>query len=68
MPELQGRPSCAQDWPAVLAAADAKPVGKWTIIVRKDGTRQWAYDGSALYTSSLDRQPATCWRAPFRSS
>ena len=52
MPELQGRPSCAQDWPAVLAPRIGdKAVGKWTIIVRKDGNRQWAYDGSALYTS-----------------
>ena len=56
MPELPTRPSCTHDWPPALAGASDKPVGKWTIIVRKDGGRQWAYDGSALYTSALDQQ------------
>lgn len=57
LPDLDTRPSCTQAWPPVLAAADAKPVGKWTTITRKDGRKQWAYDGAALYTSSLDREP-----------
>ena len=56
-PDLKDRPSCAQAWPPVLAAANAKPVGSWTIFTRKDGKRQWAYDGYALYTSSLDQRP-----------
>jgi len=55
VPDLAQRPSCAQAWPPVLASADAKPVGSWTVFTRKDGKRQWAYDGYALYTSSLDR-------------
>ena len=54
LPDLDTRLSCTQAWPPVLAAADAKPVGKWTIITREDGRRQWAYDGHALYTSILD--------------
>ena len=57
LPELETRPSCTQVWPPVLAAADAKPVGKWTIITRTDGRKQWAYDGYALYTSILDQRP-----------
>ena len=57
LPDLDTRPSCAQVWPPALAPADAKPVGKWTTITRKDGSKQWAYDGSALYTSVLDHQP-----------
>ncbi len=57
MPELESRPSCLQVWPAVVAAAGAKPIGKWTIITRQDGARQWAYDGLPVYTSALDRQP-----------
>ncbi|MFM7784792.1 MAG: hypothetical protein ACKPE6_09150, partial [Gammaproteobacteria bacterium] len=40
-----------------LAAATAEPTGNWSIISRKDGRRQWAYDGAALYTSVLDREP-----------
>jgi predicted lipoprotein with Yx(FWY)xxD motif len=57
LPELDSRASCAQKWPPVMAAAGAKPVGKWTIITREDGGRQWAYDGLPVYTSVLDRRP-----------
>ena len=55
LPELDKRPSCTSLWPPVLAAADAKPVGKWTLVDRKDGTKQWAYDEQVLYTSVLDK-------------
>lgn len=54
LPEVATRPSCLDLWPIVVAAPDAKPVGKWTIVQRKDGVSQWAYDGYALYTSVLD--------------
>lgn len=57
LPELDRRPSCAQAWPPALAPANAQPVGKWTVITRKDGRKQWAYDGFALYTSNLDKRP-----------
>ncbi len=57
IPDVETRPSCTQAWPPVLAAADAKPVGAWTIIARKDGTKQWAYDEHPLYTSHLDSAP-----------
>ncbi len=57
MPELETRPACADIWPPALATDDAKPVGRWSIIVRKDGRRQWALDGGALYTSVLDKRP-----------
>jgi predicted lipoprotein with Yx(FWY)xxD motif len=57
LPELDTRPTCAHAWPPVLAAADAKPIGKWSIIERHDHMKQWAYDGQVLYTSSLDKAP-----------
>ncbi|HEY4368795.1 MAG TPA: hypothetical protein VGN07_16290 [Steroidobacteraceae bacterium] len=57
LPELDKRLSCAAVWPPVVAAADATPVGKWTVLTRKDGVKQWAYDEQALYTSILDRGP-----------
>jgi predicted lipoprotein with Yx(FWY)xxD motif len=57
LPDLEKRPSCTQAWSPALAAPGAKPVGKWTVITRKDGRQQWAFDGAALYTSSLDREP-----------
>jgi predicted lipoprotein with Yx(FWY)xxD motif len=31
---------CAVNWPPLTAAADAKPVGNFTIITRDDGTLQ----------------------------
>jgi hypothetical protein len=36
-------------------AAGAKPVGRWTIIQRKDGIKQW-YDEAPLHIA-LDQQP-----------
>lgn len=57
LPELATRPSCTQVWPPALAAEGAVAVGKWSIITRRDGRRQWAYDGAALYTSVLDQRP-----------
>jgi predicted lipoprotein with Yx(FWY)xxD motif len=33
---------CAQNWPPLLASADAKPSGKWSVITRDDGAKQWA--------------------------
>jgi len=55
LPELDQRPSCTDLWPPVLAPEDAAPIGKWTVVVRKDGSRQWAYDEQPLYTSALDK-------------
>lgn len=57
LPDLDKRKSCEQLWKPVLAPADAKTVGKWTIAKRKNGDSQWAYDGYPIYTSDRDRQP-----------
>jgi predicted lipoprotein with Yx(FWY)xxD motif len=48
---------CPADWPPLKAAADAKPVGDFTIVANADGTRQWAYKGVALQTFAYDRHP-----------
>lgn len=57
LPDLSSRKACDEIWPPVLAAADAKPTGSWTIVDRKSGGKQWAYEGYAVYTSILDRAP-----------
>ena len=57
LPDVNTRRSCQEVWPPAIAAAGAKPVGKWSIIKRKDGRDQWAYDGFVLYTSDLDKKP-----------
>ncbi|ALO47405.1 hypothetical protein [Pseudohongiella spirulinae] len=49
--------SCTAVWPPVLASEDARAIGKWTLVDRADGSRQWAYDGFPLYTSMLDKRP-----------
>jgi predicted lipoprotein with Yx(FWY)xxD motif len=56
LPDVATRPSCTQQWPPFLAAADAKPVGKWTVVERTDGKKQWSYDGWPIYTSALDHK------------
>jgi predicted lipoprotein with Yx(FWY)xxD motif len=40
---------CATNWPPLMAADAAKPMGAYTIVARDDGKRQWAYKGSPLY-------------------
>ncbi|MEQ9447291.1 MAG: hypothetical protein RLN70_00100, partial [Rhodospirillaceae bacterium] len=57
LPELDTRPACTDVWPPVLADEDAEEVGKWTIMERDDGRKQWAYDGYPLYTSVIDDEP-----------
>ena len=48
---------CAKLWPAFAAGAEAKPNGDWTIMGRKDGSKQWAYKGRPLYTFVRDEKP-----------
>ncbi len=40
---------CAKNWPPLMAASGAKAEGAYSIIDRKDGTKQWAKDGMPLY-------------------
>jgi predicted lipoprotein with Yx(FWY)xxD motif len=49
--------TCIQKHPPLRASQDAKPIGKWNIQQRDDGSKQWAYDGKPLYTSIKDRAP-----------
>lgn len=48
---------CAANWPPVMAAADAKPEGDYTIVTRDDGAKQWAYKGKPLYLWVKDQKP-----------
>ncbi|KQV82082.1 hypothetical protein [Rhizobium sp. Root1220] len=40
---------CAKNWPPLVAASGAKADGAYSIIDRKDGSKQWAKDGMPLY-------------------
>jgi predicted lipoprotein with Yx(FWY)xxD motif len=40
---------CAAIWPPLMAKAGDTPSGDWAIVVRDDGSRQWAYRGKPVY-------------------
>ena len=46
---------CTAAWMPLAAPADAKTAGDWSVIVRDDGTKQWAHEGKLLYTSVKDK-------------
>jgi predicted lipoprotein with Yx(FWY)xxD motif len=46
--------ACAKRWIPVVPQANAKPLGDWSIIVRKDGRHQWAFKGHPVYTYVKD--------------
>jgi predicted lipoprotein with Yx(FWY)xxD motif len=48
--------ACAQDWKPLPAAWMANASGDWSVIVREDGSRQWALKGKPLYTFSGDHK------------
>jgi predicted lipoprotein with Yx(FWY)xxD motif len=48
---------CAASWPPLLAGADAKASGDWSLVTREDGSKQWAYKGKPLYRWLRDAKP-----------
>jgi predicted lipoprotein with Yx(FWY)xxD motif len=48
---------CAGNWPPLMAGADDKASGDWSVIARDDGSKQWAYKGKPLYLWSKDQKP-----------
>jgi predicted lipoprotein with Yx(FWY)xxD motif len=46
--------TCAQFWPPFKAAAGAKPSGPYSLIMRKGGSKQWAFNGMPLYRFKED--------------
>jgi predicted lipoprotein with Yx(FWY)xxD motif len=49
--------NCAKVWPPHLATPDARPIGDYALVLRKDGSRQWAWKGQPLYRYMGDEQP-----------
>ncbi len=47
--------ACAKQWIPLLALPGEKPLGDWTIVVRKDGRRQWAFEQHPVYTHLHDK-------------
>lgn len=48
---------CAENWPPLMAAGDAKAVDEFSIVVRDDGGKQWAHRGLPLYRWVKDEKP-----------
>lgn len=48
---------CAVKWPPLMAEAAAKADGDFTLVARKDGSMQWAYEGKPLYLWQNDKKP-----------
>lgn len=45
---------CARAWPPFIVSRGAKPFGEWSVLKRKDGRKQWSYQGKPLYTYAKD--------------
>ncbi|HDR9178748.1 TPA: ATP-binding protein [Burkholderia vietnamiensis] len=49
--------NCAIKWPPLTADGTDNAVGDYTLVVRDEGTKQWAYRGKPLYLWSQDKAP-----------
>jgi predicted lipoprotein with Yx(FWY)xxD motif len=48
---------CTERWIPFSAPADAQASGDFTVIIRSDGSKMWAYRYRPLYTSQQDKAP-----------
>ena len=48
---------CAVNWPPLMAAGTDHASGDWSIVVRDDGSKQWAYKSMPLYLWTKDQKP-----------
>ena len=48
---------CAKAWPPIEAGANSMASGRLSIVMRTDGSRQWAYDKMPLYGWFKDKKP-----------
>ena len=48
---------CATNWPPLMAESGAMAEGKFSVITRDDGSKQWAVDGKPVYRWKNDKAP-----------
>lgn len=48
---------CTEKWIPLAASDEAKASGDFTVIVRDDGSKMWAYRHRPLYISHKDKAP-----------
>lgn len=49
--------TCATNWPPLMAADTDTGSGDYSVIVRDDGKKQWAFKGKPLYYWAKDQKP-----------
>ena len=59
--KTQGKSSCngqcAVNWPPFMMAEGAMSAGEFSVVLRDDGKKQWAYKGQPLYYWPEDQEP-----------
>ncbi len=58
---------CVMSWPPMLAGPADTPTGEYTLMVREDGKKQWAYKGRPLYLWVNDKKPGDRTGDGFRA-
>lgn len=48
---------CATNWPPLLAKDSDTATEDYSVIIRDDGKKQWAYKGKPLYLWARDQKP-----------
>ncbi|PDT84983.1 hypothetical protein [Sinorhizobium sp. BJ1] len=48
--------ACAKNWPPFMVEGDGMAEGAYSIVERKDGSKQWAKDGMPLYFWVKDKK------------
>jgi predicted lipoprotein with Yx(FWY)xxD motif len=48
---------CAANWPPLMAGADGRTSGDWSVVTRDDGAKQWAYKSKPVYLWAKDQKP-----------
>jgi predicted lipoprotein with Yx(FWY)xxD motif len=48
---------CATNWPPLMVTDKESAGGDYSVVVREDGKKQWAYKGKPLYHWSKDQKP-----------
>jgi len=48
---------CAVNWPPLKASDADRASGDWSIVVRDDGSKQWAYKSKPVYLWIKDQKP-----------
>ena len=63
--DAKGKPTCveacAEAWPPLVATDNARPMGRWSVVSRADGAKQWAYLGKPVYASAKDVEPGSVY-------